>query len=179
MIAKCPKSKRRPRSTNTCRPEIREAIVRRQRHGESLAIRAIRRETGGSHKTIIEELETAGVKSGGKAGEGSPGSREAALRKELAEARHAQAMAEAETKIAKEMYDELVARIDFNLRKSEEMVRRRHDGPGPMQPTVVRELVRDEVSEAKLRLVTNENGKMAKKIEQLLGRLRKYEPDAE
>jgi len=40
-------------------------------------------------------------------------------------------------------------------------------------------VMRDEVSEAKLRLLTNENGTMAKKIEQILKRLRKYEPDTE
>ena len=48
------------------------------------------------------------------------------------------------------------------------------------KPIVVRApVMRDEVSEAKLRLLTNENGTMAKKIEQILKRLRKYEPDTE
>lgn len=175
-------SRRRPRSTNTCRPEIREAIVRRQMTGESLAVRAILRETGGSTKTILDELERAGVKSGEKGGAGASRRREEALRTQLAAERQARAKAEAEAKVAREMYDDLVARIEFNLRKSEERAERGLEASASAvaQPIVVRApVIRDEVSEAKLRLLTNENGTMAKKIEQLLKRLRKYEPDAE
>ncbi len=173
-------SRRRPRSTNTCRPEIREAIVRRQMNGESLAVRAILRETGGSTKTILDELERAGVKSGEKGGAGASRRREEALRTQLAAERQARAKAEAEAKVAREMYDDLVARIEFNLRKSEERAERGLEASAVAQPIVVRApVMRDEVSEAKLRLLTNENGTMAKKIEQILKRLRKYEPDAE
>ncbi len=171
-------TRRRPRSTNTCRPDIREAIARRQRTGEPLTVRAILRETGGSNKTILEELELAGVSTGGKGG-GSR-QREEALRTLLAAERQGRIKAESEAKVAREMYDELVARIEFNLRKSEERAERGLTEPAPPAPVIVKPpVIRDELNEARVRRLTNEAAILTKKNEDLLARLRKYEPDAE
>lgn len=175
-IRKSPR--RRPRSTNTCRPEIREAIARRQRTGEPLTVRAILRETGGSNKTILEELDLAGVSTGEKGG-GSR-QREEALRTLLAAERQGRIKAESEANVAREMYDELVARIEFNLRKSEERAERGLTEPARTAPVIVKPpVIRDELNEARVRRLTNEAAILTKKNEDLLARLRKYEPDAE
>jgi hypothetical protein len=147
-------------------------------NGESLAVRAILRETGGSTKTILEELELAGIKSGAKGGPGSSYRREEALRTLLATEKQARARAEAEAKVFREMYDDLVARIEFYLRKSEERAERGLSAPTP-QVIVKAPVTRDEVSEARVRRLTQEAALLTKKNEELLSRLRKYEPDAE
>lgn len=180
MIEPARKNRRRPRSTNSRRPDIREAIARRKRLGEPLTVRTIFHETGGSFRTILEELELAGVKPGESSGVGGKSRREETLRQLLAEERKGRAVAEAEAKASREMYEEIVARLEYYLRKGEERAKTTPGGNGEAPQVLVKEIpVRDELTEARLRRLTNENARQVKKIEELLARLRKYEPDAE
>jgi len=177
-MIKNPSKIRRPRSTNSRRIEIREVIARRLRQGEPLTLRAILHESGGTFKTIREELELAGVRRGvfPKPNNTVQSSEcEETLRQQVSDEQKRRVAAEIEAKTFREMYEEVMGRIEFYLRKWEE---RAVSGGTPQ--VVVKEVpVRDELTEAKVRRLMNENGVLSKKIESLLVKLREYDPDAD